>query len=442
MERARRRAVRPVGDDAVGRHAARAAGAVDRGERPRPGGRLGHPDDLVGAGPAQRPADHRLHALPLGRRRRRGRQVATTSPDVRTARDVIPYDGRTLPVRRDGHQRRRPRGAAGEPVVVHVERHPVDPVGQRHDADRATARSGSPSTSASRGPSSFTAIRWSGGGKSGTHACGCAPGSQVVFSVGPFDTSPTKNRTITVWTVNSGGSESNRVSDSATPYGDTLTPTGFNGSRSGATGATWSWNLPDERPAHRPGRARRRRQRHLRRQQDLGDHRPRAGHLPAAGARALGRRAGRRGPGFQSVTVPPAGPAGLQRPQGPEPGRPQRRRVVHLLAGLPRDRLRHPRLPAEPDVHGRSARAPGRAAARPAARCAPTRSGNGYSWDGRCLFADGTGPVTVVVPTATPRPRAVPRGDPPRHAPPPGPLPAPAPPPRRGDAAPTKGHPA
>ena len=73
---------------------------------------------------------------------------------------------------------------------------------------------------------SFTAIRWSGGGRSGTHACGCAPGSQVVFSVGPFDTSPTQNRAITVWTVNSGGSESNRVSDSATPYGDTLTPTG------------------------------------------------------------------------------------------------------------------------------------------------------------------------------------------------------------------------
>ena len=66
----------------------------------------------------------------------------------------------------------------------------------------------------------------------------------MVFKTTAFDTSPTNDRTITVWTVNSGGSESDRVTRTATPYRDTLTPTGFNGSRSGATGATWSWNLP------------------------------------------------------------------------------------------------------------------------------------------------------------------------------------------------------
>ena len=95
VERARRRAVRPGRDDAVGGHPAGAARAGDRGERPRPGRGLGDADDLVGAGPAQRPADHGLHALPLGGRRGRGPRSPRTSADVRTARDVIPYDGRT-----------------------------------------------------------------------------------------------------------------------------------------------------------------------------------------------------------------------------------------------------------------------------------------------------------------------------------------------------------
>ncbi|QKE84546.1 Ig-like domain-containing protein [Arthrobacter sp. NEB 688] len=91
---------------------------------------------------------------------------------------------------------------------------------------------------------SFSAIRWSGGGKSGSVACGCAPGSQKTFSVGPFDTNPTQQYAITVWTVNSGAQESVRSSASAQPYGDTLTPTGLSSSRSGNT-ITWSWNLPE-----------------------------------------------------------------------------------------------------------------------------------------------------------------------------------------------------
>ena len=43
--------------------------------------------------------------------------------------------------------------------------------------------------------------------------------------------------------MNSGGGESNRVTDSATPYGPTLAPTGLSSSRSG-TNITWQWNLP------------------------------------------------------------------------------------------------------------------------------------------------------------------------------------------------------
>ena len=163
---------------------------------------------------------------------------------MRTARDVIPYDGRTYRYVATVTNGAGLEGPQANPSSFTSNGIPSNPsvnatTPSSNREIRLTVNVGQPRAA------SFTAIRWSGGGKSGTHACGCAPGSQVVFSVGPFDTSPTKNYTITVWTVNSGGGESNRVSDSATPFGPTLTPTGFNGSRSGTTGATWSWNLPE-----------------------------------------------------------------------------------------------------------------------------------------------------------------------------------------------------
>jgi hypothetical protein len=171
-------------------------------------------------------------------------QVARTSPDVRTARDVIPYDGRTYRYVATVTNGADLEGPQANPSSFTSNGIPSTPsVSASTPASnkeiRLTVNVGQPRAAA------FTAIRWSGGGTSGTHACGCAAGSQVVFSVGPFDTSPTKNYTIRVWTVNSAGSPSEQVQDSATPFGDTLTPTGFNGSRSGATGATWSWNLPE-----------------------------------------------------------------------------------------------------------------------------------------------------------------------------------------------------
>ncbi len=171
--------------------------------------------------------------------------VATTSPDVRTARDVIPYDGRTyryVATVTNGADLEGPQAnpssftSVGQPSTPTLALSTPDPDGRI----RLTVGVGQPRAGG------FTAIRWSAGnGDSGTFACGCAPGSQVVFKTTAFDTSPTNDRNITAWTVNSGGSESQRVSRTATPYRDTLTPTGFNGSRSGATGAQWSWNLPE-----------------------------------------------------------------------------------------------------------------------------------------------------------------------------------------------------
>ncbi|MBM6402444.1 fibronectin type III domain-containing protein [Phycicoccus sp. MQZ13P-5] len=170
-------------------------------------------------------------------------KVTDTSPSVRTANVVIPYDGRTYEYTAtltNGADLESPKANAstftsiGQPSTPTVKA--ATPASNKRI--ELTVGVGKPRAG------SFTTIRWSGGGLSGSHACGCAPGSQVTFPVGPFDTSPTRARTITVWTVNSGGQESTKVSDTATPYGDTLTPTGLRSTRSGNT-ITWSWNLPE-----------------------------------------------------------------------------------------------------------------------------------------------------------------------------------------------------
>ncbi|MBR7742622.1 fibronectin type III domain-containing protein [Phycicoccus sp. BSK3Z-2] len=169
-------------------------------------------------------------------------RVRDTAPDVRQARVVIPYDGRTYryaATLTNGADIEGPRRNSSSFTSVGQPSNP-SVTARTPDSNRRiqlVVGVGQPRAGG------FTAIRWRGGGQSGTYSCGCAPGSTVRFDVGPFDTSPTNNRTITVWTVNSGGQESNQRSDSATPYGNTLTPTGFNGSRSGDR-VTWSWNLP------------------------------------------------------------------------------------------------------------------------------------------------------------------------------------------------------
>ena len=307
-----------------------------------------------------------------------------------------------LPVRRDRHQRRRSRGAAGQPVVVHVERHPVDPDGQHHHPHgREPARSGSPSTSAAAARPRFTAIRWSGGGTSGTHACGCAPGSQVVFSVGPFDTSPTNNYTITVWTVNSGGRESNRVNDSATPYGAHADPDRLSTAAAAARpgpplvveppetgGPSTRWRLDGAvtstfgRPAPRGA---------------INGQEPAPTSYRARGAARAGWSGWSARVGHDVPSIPNPQRRSTTCTRAPT-GATQRQRDVHVLRRVPGDQLRRARLPDEADDRRWTARAHRAGSARP--RAAPLRTNRlgatGYSWVGRCLFAGGAAaPVTV-----------------------------------------------
>ncbi|WP_377642059.1 Ig-like domain-containing protein [Oryzobacter terrae] len=177
-------------------------------------------------------------------------KVRDTAPDVRSTNVVIPYDGRTYRYTvtlTNGADIEGPQANASSFTSVGQPSTPTVRATTPTDNRRIqlTVNVGQPRAGG------FSAIRWQGGGLSGTHQCGCAPGSQVVFNVGPFDTAPTNDRTITVWTVNTGGSASNRVSDTATPYGPTLQPTGLSSSRSGNQ-ITWQWNLPTNgRPIQR-----------------------------------------------------------------------------------------------------------------------------------------------------------------------------------------------
>ena len=322
-------------------------------------------------------------------------EVARTSPDVRTARDVIPYDGRTYRYTAtvtNGANLESPQTnsqsftSVGQPSTPTLALSTPDPDGRI----QLTVGVGQPRAG------SFTAVRWSAGnGDSGTFACGCAPGSQVVFTTTAFDTSPTNDRTITAWTVNSGGSESDRVTRTATPYRDTLTPTGFNGSRSGATGATWTWNLPTNgRPVDQVeldgavngtfGGTK---------TSETIDRGPGTYQLRVRAHSAAGWSSWT---GFQSVTVPPPDPRVYNVRKGPNRVDPNGVGSCTYSPGCPEINFDISDFPPNQTftVECQSARAGSRTSGSP---LYTDGSGNGYSWVGRCLFADGTGPVTVVV---------------------------------------------
>jgi hypothetical protein len=322
-------------------------------------------------------------------------EVARTSPDVRTARDVIPYDGRTYrysATLTNGAGLEGPASnsssftSVGQPSTPTLATATPDPDGRI----QLTVGVGQPRAG------SFTAIRWrAGNGDTGTYPCGCAPGSQVVFKTSAFDTSPTNNRSITVWTVNSGGSQSDPVGGTATPYRATLTPTGFNGQRSGATGARWDWNLPTNgRPIDQVeldgavngtfgGN----------KTAEVIDRGPGTYQLRVRAHSAAGWSGWT---GFQSVTVPPPDPRVYNVRKGPNRVDPGGVGSCTYSPGCPEVDFDISDFPGNQSfqVRCQSARAGGFVSASP---LITNGSGNGYTWNGRCLFANGVGPVTITV---------------------------------------------
>ena len=172
-------------------------------------------------------------------------QVASTSPGTRQASDTIPYDGRTYSyavTATNGAGIESARGAVATYTSVGIPSTPsvsaATPSADRRV--RVTVGLGQPRAG------SFSAIQWSSSsGASGVYNCagGCPAGGQAQFTTGEL---PATGQTITVRTVNSGGSQSQAAtSGSVTPYGATPAPS--NGSSSVAGDGrriNYSWSLP------------------------------------------------------------------------------------------------------------------------------------------------------------------------------------------------------
>lgn len=173
-------------------------------------------------------------------------QIASTSPGTRQASDTIPYEGRTYSyavTATNGAGNESSRGSVATYTSVGVPSTPsvsaATPSADRRI--RVTVNLGAPRAG------SFSSIQWSSSsGASGVYNCagGCPAGGQAQFTTGEL---PASGQTITVRTVNSGGSQSQAAtSGSVTPYGPTPTPTDGRVTRSG-DGRTlnYAWNLPE-----------------------------------------------------------------------------------------------------------------------------------------------------------------------------------------------------
>ncbi|EAP97994.1 fibronectin-related protein [Janibacter sp. HTCC2649] len=170
---------------------------------------------------------------------RNGARIGNVGAQTRTFADTIPYDGNRYSytvTATNGADLESPQGNPWTYTSIGVPSNPSVSA-ETPDADKSVVihvAVGQPRAGA------FQSIQWRGGGRSGTHACGCTPGTTVTFKVANMGIDPL---TIKAKTVNTGGRESAEgESGSVTPYGDTLTPTGLSASVSGRT-ITWRWDL-------------------------------------------------------------------------------------------------------------------------------------------------------------------------------------------------------
>ncbi|WP_157622390.1 Ig-like domain-containing protein [Nostocoides sp. Soil756] len=320
-------------------------------------------------------------------------RVQDTAPDVRRADVVIPYDGNTYRYTvtlTNGAGIEGPQTNSSSFTSVGQPSTPTVKASTPGSDRRVTLTVGVGQPRAG----SFSSIRWSGGGRNGTYSCGCAPGSQVSFAVGPFDTSPTKSYQFTVWTVNSGGSQSNQASDGAVPYGPTLTPTGFNGSRSGATGARWSWNLPEN------GRAIDQVQLDGAVNRTFGGNKTSESIDRGPGTYRLRVRAHSAAgwsswTGFQSVTVPAPTPSIVNVHKGPNAVDPNGIGSCRVSPGCPKVLFDIKDFPGSTTWSVTVFTRGGAGSVNSGSPLNVNGGGNGYSWSGYVIVANGNGPVSV-----------------------------------------------
>ncbi|KGN31179.1 fibronectin-binding protein [Knoellia sinensis KCTC 19936] len=166
-------------------------------------------------------------------------QIGRVGAQTRTLADTIPYDGRRYGYTVTATNGADLESAKGSPWTYTSVGVPSNPsvTAATPNANKSVVvdvRVGQPRAGG------FQSIQWRGGGKSGSHACGCAPGSTVRFTLPNMGIDPL---TVKVRTVNTGGQQSSEAtSNQVQPYGDTLTPVNLTSSVSGRT-ITWRWDL-------------------------------------------------------------------------------------------------------------------------------------------------------------------------------------------------------
>jgi hypothetical protein len=166
-------------------------------------------------------------------------RIGQVGAQTRTFADTIPYDGRRYGYTVTATNGADNESAKGTPWTYTSVGVPSDPrvSAETPRADKSVVvhvQVGRPRAGA------FQAIRWRGGGKSGTQACGCAPGTTVTFTLPNMGIDPL---TVKVRTVNTGGMQSSEAtSNQVHPYGETLRPVNLTASVSGRT-ITWRWDL-------------------------------------------------------------------------------------------------------------------------------------------------------------------------------------------------------
>ena len=270
-------------DDAVGRHAAGPDRPQGLGRRPRSQqGPRGHHPHLEHHAP-QRPAARRATPSSGASTAAPGRRSRPPGQHDHAPRTRCVYDGRRydyVVTATNGADLESPNSNVQSFTSIGM---PVDAVGERRDARPTTRRSGSRSSLGSRGPA---ASRPSPGppptATSGTrlvqrHLPAPAAGHDPHPAARHGRPQTFRSRPPTARARPTRRGRSNQVQ----PYGPTPRPEPERRLDLGAVASRYNWTLPDQRPAHHPGRGHRR-----------GQPRRRSDHLDL-GAAATSRRTSR-----------------------------------------------------------------------------------------------------------------------------------------------------
>ncbi len=214
------------------------------------------------------------------------------SPGTRTTTDTIPYDGRTYRYTVTLTNGAGLEGPKSELLDLHLQRCPVEPVGQRVDPDQRPEDPAHGDRRSSPTPPPSPPSAGPAAGSRAPSPAGAPPAPRR--SSTSARSTPTRRRTTRSRCAPRTPVAASRARrpPRRRPTGTTLDPDRDEREQHRHDRRALVVEPPRERPEDRPGPARRCRQRHLRREQDVALDQQRPGDLHAQGPGALGRRAG------------------------------------------------------------------------------------------------------------------------------------------------------